>query len=257
MAILILTYLITFLLGAIMGSFYNVVALRIPKGEGFVTGRSHCVRCGHTLSPLDLLPIFSWLFLGGKCRYCKEPISPRYMLMELATGAGFALALLGSQTGVQFVTGLVLVSILIIAGAIDGGTGDIPYWCSVSVGVIGVVLTLGDAFNSGFFTNVPINWYEHLFGALAAGAVFALLVVFGGMGGGDFQLVTAAGLVLGWAVVPAVGIAAVTAAVYGVIRKLVTGDKTLRFGPFLAAGIAVSFVFGYDIITWYAGLFVY
>ena len=69
--------------GAVLGSFLNCAAWRIAHGESFLKGRSHCTSCGHVLGFLDLIPVFSWIFLGGKCRYCKTKISPRYMLTEL------------------------------------------------------------------------------------------------------------------------------------------------------------------------------
>ncbi len=75
-----------FAFGAILGSFLNVVIYRLPQKENFVSGSSYCPRCKHTLGALDLVPILSYLFLGRKCRYCKKPISPRYMLVELLVG---------------------------------------------------------------------------------------------------------------------------------------------------------------------------
>ena len=78
--------ILAFALGAVFGSFLNCAAWRIAHGESFLHGRSHCTSCGHALSALDLVPIFSWLFLGGKCRYCKTKISARYMLTELFFG---------------------------------------------------------------------------------------------------------------------------------------------------------------------------
>jgi len=86
--------IMSFVLGSVFGSFINCFAWRITHHESILKGRSHCAVCGHTLAALDLVPIFSWLFLRGKCRYCGEKISPRYMLTELALGAAFLLCFL-------------------------------------------------------------------------------------------------------------------------------------------------------------------
>ena len=80
------------LLGLLIASFLNVVIYRLPQGETIVQGRSHCMSCGHALGALDLLPMFSYLLLGRRCRYCREPISSRYIKIELAGGVFFALA---------------------------------------------------------------------------------------------------------------------------------------------------------------------
>ena len=85
-------YIIIFIIGTIFGSFYNVVGYRITKGESIVSPPSHCPNCNHKLGFLDLIPIFSYIFSKGKCRYCKEKIKPFYLVFELITGLLFLLA---------------------------------------------------------------------------------------------------------------------------------------------------------------------
>ena len=87
----VLFYVVLAVLGLVLGSFLNVVIYRVPRKEGLAFPSSHCANCGHKLSPLDLIPVFSWIFLRGKCRYCKEKISIQYPLVELLTAALFVL----------------------------------------------------------------------------------------------------------------------------------------------------------------------
>ena len=82
----VISAILFFILGSVIGSFLNVLAYRIPKKESIVKGRSHCTTCGRQIKNIDLIPILSYLMLGGRCRYCKKPISPRYMMVELLTG---------------------------------------------------------------------------------------------------------------------------------------------------------------------------
>ena len=107
------------LVGLLIGSFLNVVIYRLPHGETIVHGRSHCPRCSHPLSGLDLVPVFSFLFLGRRCRYCRAPISWRYMIIELSVGVFFTAAAysikpwLGALAVLETVTFCVLFCILL------------------------------------------------------------------------------------------------------------------------------------------------
>lgn len=112
-----------FILGIIWGSFFNVVIYRLPLEKTIVSGRSSCPSCGYVLKPLDLIPIFSILFLGFKCRNCKAPISPRYLLVELLTGLGWLVSYLLSPNDIWLaVSGCILVSLCIIVSFIDYDT---------------------------------------------------------------------------------------------------------------------------------------
>lgn len=94
-------YVILAIIGTIFGSFFTLAVYRIPRKENIIYGRSHCTSCNHKLSFFDLIPILSYIFLGGKCRYCKEPIRPRYLLLELLSGLVFVLIALGMNISVS------------------------------------------------------------------------------------------------------------------------------------------------------------
>ena len=115
--------------GAVLGSFLNCAAWRIAHGESFLKGRSHCTSCGHVLGFLDLIPVFSWIFLGGKCRYCKTKISPRYMLTELFFALVSVLTLLRFDLSLEFVRNMVLACCLFCLSLVDLEIFEIPNGC--------------------------------------------------------------------------------------------------------------------------------
>lgn len=199
-----------FILGSVIGSFLNVVILRTPLKQSIVVNRSHCMTCGNQLKNIDLIPIFSYIFLGGKCRFCKSKISPRYWIVELLTALMYTAAVCVLGISVELIYALVLFPVLIVASGIDIDYMQIPYTCSIIVAVLGVI--------SIFTDGRP--WHEHLLGAVVIAVPFALLAMFGAMGGGDVQLMAAAGLLLGWRVVPAAAIGIVLGAIFGSVILL-------------------------------------
>ena len=233
-----------FALGSVVGSFLNVVAYRIPKKESLIKGRSHCTTCGKQILNRDLIPVFSWIFLGGKCRFCKSKISSRYMGVELITGLSYLAAYLKLGLTVELVYAFVLFPVLMVLSLWDIDRKEIPYICSILIAVMGLI---------SFFT-ASIPWYEHLIGAVIIAVPFAILAFLGAMGGGDVQLMAAAGLLLGWSIVPAAMIGIILGAVFGIIIKAMTKHNLICFGPFLSVGIAAGYLFGSDIINAYLGL---
>lgn len=201
-----------FILGAVIGSFLNVVILRTPLKQSIVKNRSHCMSCGNQLKNIDLIPIFSYIFLGGKCRFCKAKISPRYWIVELTTALLYVAAVCVLGFSVETIYALVLFPVLVVASGIDIDNMEIPYLCSIIIAVMSII--------SIFTDSAP--WYEHLIGAVIVGVPFAILAMFGAMGGGDTQLMAAAGLLLGWRIVPAAGIGIILGAVFGGITLLLT-----------------------------------
>jgi len=249
MFVYIAMYALIFVFGTVIGSFLNVVILRTPLKEQIVKGRSHCMSCGHALAWYDLFPILSWVFLGGKCRYCKEKISPRYSLVELLCAVSYVAAFLALGLTLKLAFALVLVPVLICLSFLDIDTGEIDYWCPITIaalGLIALVLSLTGLSD--------IIWWHRLIGVVIIGAPFALLCVLGAMGGGDVQLMAAAGLLLGFNIVPAALIGIVLGAVFGLVQKAKTKDSVIRFGPYLAVGIFAAFLFGEKIISWYLNL---
>ncbi len=217
-----LSYTITFIvmafiLGSVIGSFLNVVILRTPLKQSIVVNRSHCMTCGNQLKNIDLIPIFSYIFLGGKCRFCKSKISPRYWIVELTTALMYVLSICVLGISVELLYALVLLPVLIVASGIDIDYMQIPYTCSIIIAVLGVI--------SIFTDGAP--WHEHLLGAVIIAVPFAILAILGAMGGGDVQLMAAAGLLLGWRIVPAAAIGIVLGAIGGSIT-LISVPKTLK-----------------------------
>jgi len=215
----------TFVLGAVIGSFLNVVIIRTPRHEPIsgTHNRSHCMSCGHTLSPLDLVPIFSYIFLGGKCRYCKAHISPRYWIVELTAALAFTLSVCTLGLSISLVIAFVLAAALIVASGIDIDRMEIPYGCSIVIAGLGVIATIISVFTG------DMPWYDHLIGAAAIAVPFALLAMFGAMGGGDVQLMAAAGLLLGWKnIIPAAAIGIVLGAIGGSLELLTVPKGTKK-----------------------------
>lgn len=208
---------LVFVFGSIIGSFLNVVILRTPLKQSIITEPSHCFSCGNRLKWFDMFPIFSWLILRGRCRFCKAKISPRYMIVETITAVVYALAYvcfgrLGQWW--EFGIAMVLFPILIVLSCIDIDHFQIPYWCSGVIAVLGIA-----AFFIPFTSGHSIEWHERLIALGVVGLMFVILVLIGGMGGGDLQLMAGASLLLGYKVFPGLLIGIVLGAIYGSIKK--------------------------------------
>lgn len=240
----IISAILFFILGSVIGSFLNVLAYRIPKKESIVKGRSHCTHCGKQIKNIDLIPVLSYLMLGGKCRWCKKRISPRYMMVELLTACSYLAAYLVLGFSGELIYALILFPVLIILSLWDLDHKEIPYTCSIIIAVMGVV--------SIFTSQVP--WYEHLIGAVIVAVPFGVLCFLGAMGGGDVQLMAAAGLLLGWSIVPSALVGIIIGALFGIVVKAVTKSNVIVFGPFLSIGIFVGYLWGEGIINGYLGL---
>ncbi len=252
--------LCVFLFGIIIGSFLNVCILRLPENKSIVTGASSCPACGTQLTARDLVPVFSYLFLRGKCRHCGKGISAQYPLVELTAGVLFLLLYVKFGLAWPLPVNAALVSILIVVSLIDWRHMEIPN------GLIIALLFVGAAqLAATIFTGVFGSWTSYVIGMLAGGLpllLIALLCQFilkkEAFGGGDVKLMAAAGLVIGWKlVITSYVIGIITGAVFGVIL-LSTGRKTRKdampFGPFLALGTTASVFFGNELINWYLGL---
>jgi leader peptidase (prepilin peptidase) / N-methyltransferase len=239
--------------GAIFGSFLNVVAYRLPRGESLSRPRSRCPQCQTAIRPYDNVPVLSWLALRGRCRDCRAPISARYPLVEAVTGLLCALVVMAKGPDVDALPGLVLVLLLVPITLIDLDHQIIPNKLTL-LGAI-VALPLVYLADSGALT-------EHLI-AGAAGAMFfflALLAYPRGMGMGDVKLAGVLGLFLGAAVGPAIFIALVCGTLVGVavmaVKGTAEGRKTkVPFGPFLAFGAVVALFAGDAMVDWYLTTF--
>jgi leader peptidase (prepilin peptidase)/N-methyltransferase len=261
MSLNIIVMLSLFVYGTVIGSFLNVVIYRTPKKEQIVKGRSRCMSCGKTLAWYDLFPVLSWVFLRGKCRYCETHVSGRYALVETLCGLGYAASFFAFGFSLQLLFALILFPVLICLSFFDIDTEEIEYWCPITIAVLGLA-----ALGLSLFGITDIPWHEHLIGAVIISVPFFILLLLGGMGGADVQLMAAAGLLLGWSIVPAAFIGIFLGAVIGAIikygfkpekRALYSEDDilpkgtALRFAPFLAIGIAVAFLYGETLIEFY------
>ena len=205
-AIDIITWVFVFLFGSAIGSFLNVVIYRTPLKQSIISEPSHCFSCGNRLKWYDMFPIFSWLILRGKCRFCGARISPRYMVMEALCAVSYLGAYLVYGFSWEFAVACILFAVLIVLSGIDIDHFEIPYWCSITVAVLGI---------AAFF----IPWGASLSLGVVA-VMFVILVLVGGMGGGDLQLMLGASLLLGYRVFPALFIGIVLGAVYGIVKKI-------------------------------------
>lgn len=242
-------YILAFLYGIVIGSFLNVCIYRIPLGESIAKERSHCMSCGYQLRWYDLVPLFSWLALGGKCRKCKAAISPQYPIVEGANGLLYILIF--AVNGVNFVSVLYcfMASALLALSVIDFRTYEIPFGFNVFLTVLGlchIALDFG-------------NWSEYVIGFFAVSFFLELLLLASGgraIGGGDVKLMAACGLLLGWKlIVLAFFIGCILGSVIHIIRMKVShAEHVLAMGPYLSMGILIAALWGNAFIEWYFGL---
>jgi leader peptidase (prepilin peptidase)/N-methyltransferase len=240
-------------LGAIFGSFLNVVAYRLPRHESLVAPASRCPTCGTPVKPYDNIPILSWLLLRGHCRSCAAPISARYPLVEALTAALCVGAVLTHSSPVGIALSLVLVLLVVPAALIDLEHRIIPNRITALGAVLAVAIGLALD---------PAGEPERLIAGAAAGGflLLAALAYPGGMGMGDVKLAAVLGLLLGRAVAPAILIALLAGVLLGafvIARKGARdGRKTaVPFGPFLALGGLVAVFAGGDIVAIYVNHF--
>jgi leader peptidase (prepilin peptidase)/N-methyltransferase len=238
--------------GAVVGSFLNVVAYRVPRRESIVTPASRCPDCGAPVKPRDNVPVVSWLLLRGRCRNCGAPISPRYPIVELLTAVLFAAVVAVRGVDDDLLLELPLVAALVALAAIDLDHRLLPNR---------IVYPLA-AWGMGATALVQTDdLVEHL--AAGAGAfAFLLAAVLAyprGMGMGDVKLAGAMGVFLGLSVIPALLAAFLSGSLVGVAmiaREGVTArKKSVPFGVFLAFGGIVGVLVGPELIDAYSDAF--
>jgi leader peptidase (prepilin peptidase) / N-methyltransferase len=240
-------------IGAIFGSFLNVVAYRLPRGESLSHPRSRCPQCETPIKPYDNVPVLSWLALRGKCRACGAGISVRYPLVEAGTGLLCALVVIAKGPDEDALLGLALVLLLVPVALIDLDYRIIPNRLMLIGAVVAPALVLLTA---------PDDILEHVIAGVAAGAFFGLFAFAypRGMGMGDVKLAAVLGLFLGRAVAPAVFIALVSGTLVGALviarKGAREGRKTaVPFGPFLAFGGIVALFAGDAMVDLYLDTF--
>ena len=234
--------------GLIIGSFLNVVAYRLPRGESIVHPPSHCPGCDTPIRPWDNVPLLSWIFLRGRCRSCSTRISPRYPLVELATGALFAALAVVKGLNDDLVVLLPFAAMLIAVADIDLEHRIVPNKILLPMAVYGVAAS----------AVVRTHMLPQLLIAGAAAFAFLLLAALihpAGMGMGDVKLAGVMGLYLGASIAPALLVAFLSGSLVGIgmiVRHGSDGRKKgVPFAPFLALGAVVALFAGPQLIHLY------
>lgn len=239
------------ILGFILGSFYNVVGLRVPESQSIITPPSHCPSCGRRLTIRDLVPVFSYIFLKGKCRTCGSKISPVYPIIELTTGLLFLFSFLRATSVGAMLAGWLLISLLIIVLVSDLAEMIIPD--KVLLWFLPIFIL--------FRVIVPLQpWWDSLLGAAAGFLLLAAIALIsrGGMGGGDVKLFALIGLFTGTKIV-LLGfmLSAFFGAFFGIIAMmlgLVKRRQPIPFAPFITLGVLTAYFFGEQMISFYLSL---
>lgn len=267
---------VALVLGLVVGSFLNVVILRLPvmmqrewaaevaasRGEeahgsaapfNLVTPRSHCPQCGHTLSALENIPVVSWLFLRGRCRACGTPISGRYPLVELATGLLSALVVVQLGWSPEAAGALLLTWTLVALSGIDLDHQLLPDSLTLPLLWAGLLVN-----STGLFAELSDAVWGAALGYLGLWAVFhafRLLTGKEGMGYGDFKLLAALGAWMGWQALPVIVLlSSLVGAAVGIALMVLKGrgrDLPIPFGPYIAAAGLIALLWGEALVQWY------
>lgn len=242
-------YIVIFIFGISIGSFLNVCIYRIPLHESIITAPSHCMTCGRKLRWYDMVPVFSWLLLGGKCRNCKSKISVQYPIIEALNGVLYlVVCTVNGLTWVSLIYCL-MVSALLTLSVIDWRTYEIPFEINVFLLCLGIAATVLDR----------NNLLSHVIGAVCVSGFLELLFLVSGgraIGGGDVKLMAACGLILGWKqILLAFLLGCILGSVIHVIRMKVShAEHVLAMGPYLSVGVFLAALWGNTWINWYLSL---
>ncbi len=258
--------ILIFILGTLIGSFLNVVILRLPE-ERKLTGRSACMHCGHVLKPWELVPLFSYILLRGKCSSCKKRISPRYFTIEALTGLlfvlGFTVLFANNYIAyILYIKYLILACTLVVVFVID--FEHYLIFDSVIFPILAAMLVCSlclDILSHSLAINLSSYFVTSILGALAGSLPFFLIWYFSDgkwMGFGDVKLMLLLGGSLGLSLVPVVLLLAIMSggivSVYLLSFTKLTLKSKVPFGTFLAASCLVTFLWGHQLIDWYLAL---
>ena len=250
------------LLGTAIGSFLNVCIDRLPYRKSIVCPPSHCEACQHPLSPKDLIPIFSYLRLGGHCRYCQTPIPRRVLWVEIGTGLLFALTYWYYGLNFHLAITAFYCCIFVVIGVIDLEHKRILNIIVYPMAVVALIISI--FLPSLVIADVSIPWPESVNGIVGGAIGFVFLFIPAlirpeGMGWGDVKLAALIGLAVGF---PLVIVALLTGTILGglvggtlLLLKMKRRKETIPFGPFLSLATIVTLFWGSDILNWYLGLF--
>lgn len=253
-----IVYATVLVVGILIGSFLNVCIYRIPEKLDIVVQRSHCMNCNTRLKWYELIPIFSYIFLRGRCRTCKSKVSIQYPIIEALNGVFYVLVFYfyGWDSMYSFLLSLIYcltISALIVLSVIDVKTKNIPVGVNIFLLVMGLATVMTKYFESGRSTDLVV---DHVIGFFSI-SLFLLLLLYAtkgrAIGGGDIKLMASAGLLLGWElVILAFLIGCVLASIIHPIRMRVENvGRSLAFGPYLSVGIVITIFYGRKMVEWY------
>jgi leader peptidase (prepilin peptidase)/N-methyltransferase len=239
-------------LGLLIGSFLNVVAYRLPRGESLVKPRSRCTSCGEEVRPYDNVPVLSWLFLRGRCRHCDARISARYPALELLTALVFAAVAVVNGLNEELVLSLPFAAMLIAVASIDLEHRIVPNKILLPLAIWAV--------GAGAVVHVDALPEMLIAGAAAFTALLVAALAYpGGMGMGDVKLAGVMGLYLGVSVIPALLAAFLLGSVVGIAIVVRHGadarKKGVPFAPFMALGGLLALLAGPELIDLYTRTF--
>lgn len=247
------------IVGLFIGSFLNVVAFRTLEGSSFAKGRSHCPSCQTTLGVIELIPVASYLIQRGKCRSCQAKLSVLYPFGEAITGIGFFAATWVIGLRWELLVALFFISVLVTVTQTDLRERLIPdriVFPALGTAALLRVWVLDDPYWTYLLSSIGSFL---LFYAIAV--LGSLLLKKDAMGGGDIKLYLFVGTVLGWpSTAVSVFFASLAGTIYGYTRLMVTKQKApksreLPFGPFIALGGMIAYLWGESFLTWYLGLY--
>ncbi|NJO42740.1 MAG: prepilin peptidase [Cyanobacteria bacterium CRU_2_1] len=259
--------LFVFVLGASIGSFLNVVIYRLPAGLSLLYPPSRCPQCLRRLKRYDNVPILGWIWLRGRCRSCRNPISVRYPLVEAATGILFLLVFWVFNLPLPALGYWAFFSWLLTLSLIDLDTMTLPNSLTQSGLVLGLVFQMAIGWTiQANLTGAIAQLMMGILGAVIGIWVFDLITIMGSivfgqtaMGGGDAKLAAMMGAWLGWKYLLLAGFVACTIGALigggGIALGLLNRRQPMPFGPFLALGAVLSAFFGEAMLAWYMRVF--
>lgn len=230
-----------------------MVIYRLPKGESIVYKPSHCISCGKKLVAVDLVPVLSYLSLGGKCRYCKAKISLRYPLVELITGVLFITSYYFLDFNVGLVFYLGYLSLFLIITMIDLEYQIIPD----ELIIFGFILGIFHKVINVVFLGISLDIVNSIIGFLIGGGVFLLIAVLsrGGMGGGDIKYMAMLGFLFGTVSIVIISMLSffigAIVSIFLIASKIKKRKEYIPFGPFISMAAILTILFKQEIIYWY------
>lgn len=254
-------YVIVFIFGSLIGSFLNVCIYRIPRGISIVWPSSRCPSCNQPVRAWDNIPLLSYLMLGGMCRNCRVKIPYRYPLVEALNAVFYMVLLWRFGPGWSLLVYALFCSALIVITFIDLDFQIIPdriTLTGIPIGILAGSLLLPDP----FLRAAELGWRGSVIGAMSGFLFFYFVAIAGekvfrkeAMGGGDIKMMAMVGGFIGWkGIILTTFLGSLFGSVIGILMMMFRGRERgslIPFGPFLAAGAAVSLIFGQEIVFWY------